>query len=126
MRTGALVGVCSALAVLCLASWGADPAHADPSDACRDLAARFANSAGDLGVGSLASLITCVTAEIQGRADDAEGAPPPAPQQVVPPPPTPPPAPEQQAATPPAREWGSWPLRAPWTFIPSESSSWDR
>ena len=63
-----------------------------------------------------------VTAEIQDRAGDAESTPPPAPQQDT----SPPPAPEPQAATPPAREWGSWPLRAPWAFSPSETSPWDK
>ena len=121
MRTGPLVGVCSVLAILFLVSWGAEPAQADTSDACRDLAARFATSAGQLGLGPLASLIACVTTEIQGRAGDAEGAPPPAPQQDT----SPPPAPEQQAVTPPTREWGEWPLRAPWTFLPPETSSWN-
>jgi hypothetical protein len=126
MRTGVLVGVCSALVVLCLASWGADPAQADPSDACRDLAARFANSAGQLGLGPLAALIACVTAEIQERAEEAGTAPPLAPHQDVSPSPALPPAPEPQAATSPTREWGSWPLRAPWAFSPPETSPWDK
>ena len=122
MRTGARIRISIALVVLWLTAWGADPAYADPSDACLDLAARFANSAGQLGLGPLASLIACVTAEIQDRAGDAESTPPPAPRQDT----SPPPAPEPQAATPPAREWGSWPLRAPWAFSPSETSSWDK
>ena len=122
MRRGARIRISIALVALWLAAWGADPAHADPSDACRDLAARFANSAEQFGLGSLASLIACVTAEIQDRAGDAESAPPPTPRQDT----STPPAPEPQAATPPAREWGSWPLRAPWAFSPSETSSWDK
>jgi hypothetical protein len=122
MRTGALVGVCSALVALCLASWGADPAQADPSDACRDLATRFANAAGQLGLGPLTALITCVTTEIQARADDTGSAPPLTPQQDAPPPP----APDPQTSTPPTREWGEWPLRAPWTFLPPGTSSWGR
>ena len=122
MRTGARIRISLALAALWLTAWGADPAHANPSDACRDLAARFANSADQIGLGSLASLIACVTAEIRDRAGDAESTPPPSPRQDT----SPPPVPEPQAATPPAREWGSWPLRAPWTFSPSETSSWDK
>ena len=123
MRIGARIRISLALAVLWLIAWGADPAHASPSDACRALAARFANSAEQVGLSSLASLIACVTDEIRDRAGGAETAPPPAPQQDTSPPS---PAPEPQAATPPAREWGSWPLRAPWTFSPSETSSWDK
>jgi hypothetical protein len=122
MRTGAGIRISLALAALWLTAWGADLAHAGPSDACRDLAAHFANSAEQFGLGSLASLITCVTAEIQDRAGDAESVPPSAPQQDT----SPLPAPELQAATPPAREWGAWPLRAPWTFSSSETSSWDK
>ena len=122
MRTGARILISFVLVALWLTAWGADPAYADPSDACRDLAARFANSAGQLGLGPLASLIACVTTEIQDRAGDAESTPPPAPQQDA----SPPPAPAPQPATPQAREWGSWPLRAPWAFLPSETSSWDK
>ncbi len=96
MRTGARIRISLALAALWLTAWGADPAHAGPSDACRDLAARFANSAEQFSLGSLASLIACVTAEIQDRAGGAENPPPPAPQQDT----SPPPAPEPQAANP--------------------------
>ncbi|MCX5734414.1 MAG: hypothetical protein NTW68_08830 [candidate division NC10 bacterium] len=121
MRTGTRIRISLAFAALWLTAWGADPAHANPSDACRDLAVRFANSADQIGLGPLASLIACVTAEIQDRAGDTESTPPSSPRQDT----SPPPAPEPQAATPPTREWGSWPLRAPWTFSPSETSSWD-
>ena len=121
MRTGARIRISLALAALWLTAWGADPAYANPSDACRDLAARFANSAEQFGLGALASLIACVTAEIQDRARDGESTPPPAPQLDT----SPPSASGPQVATPPPREWGSWPLRAPWTFSPSETSSWD-
>ena len=122
MSTGARIRVSLAFVALWLTAWGAEPAHADPSDACRDLAARFANSAEQVGLGSLASLIACVTAESQDRAGEAETTPPPSSPQVA----TPPPAPEPQAAISPPREWGSWPLRAPWTFLPSETSPWDK
>lgn len=89
--------------VLPLALWlsAPAPASAEPSAACRDLAARFATGAAELDLGALAGLMTCVSAEMGARTGSAAGAPP---SESPAPPPSP----------PVAREYGEWPASTPW------------
>jgi hypothetical protein len=100
-----------------LTLWGVRPAVAEPSEACRDLAVRFATAPGQMDLKALATLGTCLTSEISERvgapgppaASPAETPPPPVPQGGASPPPT-----SQQGASPPqAYQYGDWPLPAP-------------
>jgi hypothetical protein len=118
----ARLGICSAVVILCLGSWGVGLADAEPSDACRDLANRFSEASEDLDLISLTSLITCVTTEIQERLPVANSTPQPVPQEAVPPPP----APAQQTLLPSRQDWGAWPSPAPWSVSPPQSSPWDK
>lgn len=114
----AIFGTLLALSLFCL---GAPPAGAEPSEACRGLAARFANSPGELDARSLAVLVLCASAEFGERMGIGGAAPPPSPQAES----APAPAPEPPAAPPPQRMYGEWPQPSPW----GESwpkSSWDQ
>jgi len=105
--------------LLWLTPWGVREVEAEPPEACRDLAARFAVGPEQLDLKALATLGICLTTEIAERlgATGASAAPreqtpaPPLPQEGAPPPPVP-----QEGASPPqARQYGQWPLPAPWT-----------
>jgi hypothetical protein len=119
----ARLGICSAVVILCLGPWRIGLAEAEPSDACRDLANRFSEASEELDLNSLASLIICVTAEIQERAPVASNSPQPVPPQEAAPPP---PAPAEQVSPPQRQDWGAWPSPAPWAVYPPQSSPWDR
>jgi hypothetical protein len=108
--------------VLALGLWLAAPplAIAEPSAACRELAARFATAATELDLQALAGLMTCLSAEMQDRTGGPIVVPPagsPAP------PPVPPRAGEPgewqqsqwpQSQWPPSPPWGpSWPPTGP-------------
>ena len=125
MRQTARFGICSSIVFFCLAFWMVGLANAEMSDVCRDLAARFADPSQQLDLNSLASLLACVTTELQDRVVAAPIPPQPV-RQVAPPPPPPPPAPEQQTPPPPRQEWGAWPSPAPWGVYPPQSSPWDK
>lgn len=99
-----------------------DPASAAPSAECRDLAARFASAAAELDLGSLAGLLTCVSAEIQDRTGGPAPAPPPRPDEDAPPIP----APAQPPSPSPPRERGQWPPPAPWGGEWPPAAPWDR
>ena len=120
MRIGVRVGACTILLLLWLTLWGVSGAEAEPSEACRDLAARFAAAPEQLDLKALATLGTCLTAEIGERVGvTGPSATSPAPQGETPPPPAPqggttPPASQQGISPPQARQYGQWPLPAPW------------
>lgn len=108
--------------LLWLTLWGVRGADAEPSEACRDLAARFAAAPEQLDLKALATLGSCLTTEIGERVGAAgTSAAPAAPREETPTPPAPqggasPPPTSQQGASPPqARQYGQWPLPAPWT-----------
>ena len=110
--------VCSLIAGLGMAFCGADAAAAEPTEACRDLAARFSTAPGQLDLKSLATLGICVSTELGERAGAAE--PSTAPPGGVGPPPSPPntggpsPAPGAGATPPLTRRYGDWPLPQSW------------
>jgi hypothetical protein len=122
MRTVVRLGICSAIVILWLASWRVDIASGESSEACRNLATQFAEASEELDLSSLASLITCVTTEIQQRLPVANNTPQPVPQEAAPPPP----APAQQISSPQRQDYGAWPSPAPWSVNPPQSSPWDR
>ena len=101
--------------VLALGLWlsGVGPASAEPSAGCRELAARFANGAAELDLSGLASLVTCVSAEMQGRTGGPVAAPPPEP----PAPPPSQPSSSFRETWPAPAPWGGGPWGGPW---PSE------
>lgn len=118
MGIGIRLGAGAIVLLLWLTLWGVRGAEAEPSEACRNLAARFAVAPEQLDLKALATLGTCLTTEIGERvgATGPSGTPqeetptPPAPQGRASPPPA-----SQQGTTPPqARQYGEWPLPAPW------------
>ena len=117
MSTRSRVSICGLGLTLGLWLSGVGSASAEPSAQCRDLAARFANTAAELDLGALAGLITCVSLELQDRTGGATLTPPPRPPESIPPspPPAPPPSPGNfREAWPPSAPWGSpWPSVGP-------------
>ena len=113
LRVGATVLL---LWVTLLAVRGAD---AEPSESCRNLAARFAAGPEQLDLKALATLGTCLATEIVERVGAAEPSPAPggeAPAQQSPQAEaSPPPASREGSSPPQARRYGDWPLPAPWT-----------
>jgi hypothetical protein len=122
MRTKARVSIYVIVPVLGLWVSGFDPASAEPSAECRDLAAQFAKAAAELDLRSLAGLMTCVSAELQDRA----GGPAPAPSPRSPEDPPPDPAPAKPTSPPPTRERDQWPAPAPWGGAWPPAAPWDR
>ena len=122
MRARSRVSLSIIVAALGLGLSGMDPAGAEPSAVCRDLAVRFANAAAQLDTRSLAGLITCVSAEMQDRT----GGPAPAPPVVSPEVPQPTPAAAQSPPPPPNSERGAWPPVAPWGGDWPPAAPWDR
>jgi hypothetical protein len=119
MRTGTPLGAGAIFLLLWVTPWGVREAVAEPSESCRNLAARFAAAPEQLDLRALAVLGTCLTTEI-GERVGATG-PSTAPQEEAPTPPAPQvgasplPAPRQEAPPPQARPYGEWPPPAPWT-----------
>jgi hypothetical protein len=120
------LSACSLFVFLGLASWAVDVAAAEPSESCRDLAARFATAPAQLDAKSLAKLGGCITNELGERAGAVE--PPTPPEGAAPPPPpepaVPPPAPGVGTSSPLARRYGDWPLPAPWTEYWPSPNPW--
>lgn len=118
MRTRIRLGATAIVLLLWLTLWGVREAEAEPSESCRNLAARFAAAPEQLDLKALATLGTCLTTEI-GERVGATG-PSAAPQEGTPTPPvpqggaSPPPAPQQETSPPQARQYGQWPPPAPW------------
>ena len=117
MSTRPRVSICGL--VLALGVWlsGVDPASAEPSVECRDLAVRFATASAELDPGALAGLIMCVSAELQDRTGGPALAPPPPPPAFVPPSPPPaplPPPPPPQSSGRMSSFRQTWPQSAPW------------
>jgi len=117
-RAGCLI-VCSLFVSLGMAFWELDASAAEPTEACRALAARFSTAPGQLDLKSLATLGICVTMELGERAGATE--PSTAPPGGAGPPPSspevggPPPAPGVNATPPPPRQYGAWPTPPSWT-----------
>jgi hypothetical protein len=121
MRHAVRTAIHAAFLALGLFGLGGGPVGAEPSEACRGLAARFASAPEELDSRSLAVLVLCASAEFGERMGVSEVAPPSSPQAE----PAPAPVPEPPAAPPPRRMYGEWPQPSPW----SESwprSSWDQ
>ena len=119
MGTRVRLGAGAIVFLLWLTLWGVREAEAEPSEACRDLAARFAAAPGQLDLKALATLGTCLTTEIAERVGAAEPSTGPREQTPAPPTPpggaSPPPASQEGASPPQVRQYGQWPLPAPWT-----------
>jgi hypothetical protein len=121
MRIEIRVGACTILLLLWLTLWAVPGAEAEPPEACRDLAARFAAAPEQLDLKALATLGTCLTNEIGERVGVTGPPVAPAPPQGETPPPlappggTSPPASQPEISPPQARQYGQWPLPAPWT-----------
>ena len=119
MGIGIRLGAGALVLGLWLMPWGARRADAEPSESCRNLAARFAAAPEQLDLKGLATLGTCLTTEIGERVGAT--APSAVPREEAPTPPappgaaTPPPASREGTPRPQAREYGAWPLPAPWT-----------
>lgn len=117
-RAGCLVA-CSLFLSLGIAFWEVDTTPAEPTEACRELAARFSTAPGQLDLKSLAMLGICVTTELGERTGAAEPSTGPPGGAVPPPSPPntggPPPAPGESAKPPQARRYGDWPLPPSWT-----------
>lgn len=111
LSTRTRVSICVIVPALGLWVSEFNPAHAEPSAECRNLATSFANAAADLDLRSLAGLMACVSAEIQDRAGGTVPAPPPqSPEDAPPPPPT-----RERDQWPPPAPWGgAWPPVPPW------------
>jgi hypothetical protein len=104
--------------ILALTSWGIDPASAEVTAACRDLAALFGTAPAQLDARSLASLGSCVITEIGDRAGATEPSKAlPDAMAPSPPPALPlsPPAPITTVPSALSRRYGEWPPPAPWT-----------
>ena len=118
MRIRIRLGAGAILFLLWLTLWVVRAAEAEPSEACRDLAVRFATAPEQMDLRALATLGTCLTNEIGERvgipgspAASPGGTPtPPAPQGGVPPPP----ASSQENLSPQVRRYGDWPSPTPW------------
>jgi hypothetical protein len=118
MGIGIRLGAGAIVLVLWVMPWGVRGAEAEPSESCRNLAARFAAAPEQLDLKALATLGTCLTTEIGERvgATGPSAAPreetptPPAPQEE----PSPPPASREGTSPPQARQYGDWPPRTPW------------
>lgn len=111
--------LCASLLVLWWAPWGIPRAAAEPSEACRNLAARFARAPDQMDLQALATLGSCVSGEIAGRVGGT--APSGAPEEEAPPPPAQ--GSQKGAATESdpwepkpsqGRQYGEWPPPAPW------------
>jgi hypothetical protein len=113
----------ASLLVLWWAPWPTPAAAAEPTELCRNLAARFARAPDQLDLPGLATLGSCITGEIAERVGgtapsgvprEASPAPAPTPAQET----TPQqyaPASDQWERRPPApRQYGTWPPPAPW------------
>ncbi len=130
MVVGVRLGVCCIVIGLSLAAWGVPRAGAEPAEACRDIAARFASAPEQLDLKALARLGACVTTEIGDRVGTTEPsatpreetAPPPLPREE----PAPAPAPPGEASASSDRRWGEWPAPAPWMENWPPASPWDR
>lgn len=113
------LAACATVLLLWLTPWGVRGAEAEPSESCRNLAARFAVAPEQLDLKELATLGSCLTTEIGERvwATGPSAAPreetrvPPAPQGEA----SPPPASREGTSPPPARQYGDWPPSAPWS-----------
>ena len=118
MGIGIRLSASAIVFLLWLTLWGVRVAEAEPSEACRDLAARFAAAPGQLDLKALATLGTCLTTEIAERVGvTGPSAPPPEQTPTLPAPQggvSPPPASQEGASPPQARQYGAWPLPAPW------------
>jgi hypothetical protein len=131
MRIGIRVGVCTIPLLLWLTLWAVPGTEAEPPEACRDLAARFAAAPEQLDLKALATLGTCLTTEI-GERVGVTGPPaaPPPPQVGTPPPPAPqgeasPPASQPEISPPQARQYGQWPPPTPWTGSWPSPGPWE-
>lgn len=120
MGVGIRLGAGAIVLALWSAPWGIRGAAAEPSESCRDLAARFAAAPQQMDVKELATLGTCLATELAQRVGaTAPPAASPSPEQ----PPAPsapqgegaPPSPSgERKALPQARPYGEWPQSAPW------------
>jgi hypothetical protein len=121
MKNDTRIGVSVVLVGLSLFALGVGSVDAEPSAACRDLAAQFGSAPAQLDARSLAALMLCVSSEVGDRL----GAPRIAPASSPGVEPSSAPPPEQQSTPAPRKMYGDWPQPSPW----GESwpkSSWDQ
>ncbi len=117
MRVGTRLGAGAMALLLWSTPWEVPRAQAEPSQPCRDLAARFASAPGEMDVKDLATLASCLAAEIAARVGATgpsgvtpEEAPPP----LMPPETAPPPPPQEGTSQPLTRRYGEWPTPPEW------------
>ena len=93
--------------------WAAGFAGAEPPQYCRDLAVQFGTAPAQLDANSLASLGSCVMAEIQERAGNPSH-PPPDTQQPDP----------SQGSPIDQPGWGKWSSPTPWSDDRGKTQPW--
>jgi len=115
MKYHTRIAIGSVMAALSLLWYGAGPVGAVPSDTCRDLATRYANTPAQLDSRYLAALMICVSTEVGERMGVAEIVPvasstSTSPQAEE----SPAPVAEPEASPPPRRDYGTWPAPPAW------------
>ena len=106
----------SLVAVLWLAVLGVGIVAADPTPACRNLAAWFATRPAELNTQSLSALGECVMQEIQARGQSQETPQPPQAQGD---------SSSSEGPPPEAPGWGPWEAPAPWKDDAAKTTPWD-
>jgi hypothetical protein len=123
------LSACAVGLVLWLIPWGVRGAAAEPSDACRELSARFAGTPEQLDLQALARLGACLITEIGerlGAMEPSAGAREETPSLLTPQGETASPSPTREGTSPPlARRRGEWPPPAPWTESWPPPSPWE-